>query len=151
MPSIKISGLPVKTEHCPTPAEDSFLLSGTVVSGARQAAFFTQLDWVRSQCLNQLGFEPYPGTLNLQISEKDQPAVVKVFSHPGLPLIPPDTSFCAGRVYPVCIGSIPGAIVLPEESVRVHEKGIVEILAPVSLREELQLKDGDRISLAVRL
>lgn len=141
----------MKAERCPPPSEDSFFLSGTVVSGARQAAFFTQLDWVQSQCLSQLGFKPFPGTLNLKISEKDQPAAAKVFTYPGLPLTPPDTSFCAGCVYPVCIGTIPGAIVLPEESVRVHETGFLEILAPVSLREALHLEDGDRIRLTVRL
>jgi CTP-dependent riboflavin kinase len=141
----------VKAEPCPRKSEDSLLLSGTVVSGARQAAFFTQLDWVRSQCLDRLGFEPFPGTLNLQISEQDRPAAAKLFRLPGKPLETADGSFCAGRVYPVCIGTIPGAIVRPEEGVRIHDDGVIEILAPVSLREKLQLKDGDRIGLTVRL
>ncbi len=141
----------MKAEPCPPKSEGSLLLSGTVVSGARQAAFFTQLDWVRSQCLDQLGFEPFPGTLNLQISEQDQPAAAELFRLPGLPLAPPDGSFCAGRIYPVCIGTVPGAIVLPEENVRIHEPGVLEILAPVSLREALHLEDGDRVCLVVRL
>jgi CTP-dependent riboflavin kinase len=138
-------------EACPPKAEEQLILSGTVVSGARQAAFFTQLDWVRSQCLDRLGFEPFPGTLNLQISEQDQPAAAKLFRLPGMPLAPADGNFCEGRVYPVCIGTIPGAIVLPEENVRIHDTGVLEILAPVSLREALHLEDGDRVNLAVRL
>ena len=26
------------------------------------------LDWVQAQCMSQLGFEPYPGTLNIAVS-----------------------------------------------------------------------------------
>jgi CTP-dependent riboflavin kinase len=141
----------VNPEACPPQAEEQLVLSGTVFSGTRRAAFFTQLDWVKSQCLHQLGFEPFPGTLNLRLAEQDKPLASRVLNFPGLPLVPPDGTSCAGRVYPVCIGTIPGAIVLPEESVRVHDAGVLEILAPVSLRETLHLEDGDRLSLAVRL
>jgi riboflavin kinase len=68
-----------------------------------------------------------------------------------LPLAPPDSTFCAGRVYPIYIDTIPGAIVRPEEGARIHDNGIIEILAPVSLREKLKIRDGDRIRLTVRL
>ena len=138
-------------EACPPKSEEHLIISGTVVSGTRKAAFFTQLDWVQSQCLQQLGFEPFPGTLNLRIAEQDQPLASRVLNFPGLPLVPPDGTSCAGRVYPVYIGTIPGAIVLPEGSVRVHDTGVLEVLAPVSLREALHLEDGDLVSLAVRL
>ncbi len=73
----------------------------------------------------------------------------RVLNFPGLPLVPPDGHFCAGRIYPVSIGTIPGAIVLPEENVRIHDGGILEILAPVCLREALRVKDGDRVGLTV--
>lgn len=138
-------------EACPPKAGEHLILSGTVVSGTRQAAFFTQLDWVQSQCLDHLGFRPFPGTLNLRLFESDRPVAADILALPGLPLVPPEGSFCAGRVYPVCIGTIPGAIVRPEEGVRIHDDGVIEILAPVSLREELKLKEGDRIRLTVRL
>ena len=138
-------------EACPPKAGEHLVLSGTVVSGARKAAFFTQLDWVRSQCLHHLGFEPFPGTLNLRLAEQDESSASRVLNLPGLPLLPPAEASCAGRVYPVSIGAIPGAIVVPEETVRIHDSGVLEILAPVSLREALHLEDGDRVSLAVRL
>ncbi len=138
-------------EACPPKAGKHLILSGIVVSGTRQAAFFTQLDWVQSQCLHHLGFEPFPGTLNLRIAEQDKSSASRVLNLPGLPLLPPDGASCAGRVYPVCIGAIPGAIVLPEENVRIHDSGVLEILAPVSLREALHLEDGDLVSLAVRV
>lgn len=141
----------MKPETCPPPAGRHLPFSGTVVSGARKAAPFTQLDWVKSQCLNQIGFEPYPGTLNLRLAEQDWETVSSILRLPGRTLVPPDGTSCAGRLYPVMIGSFPGAIVVPEESVRIHGDGIVEILAPVSLRAQLELKDGDRLSFTVLL
>ena len=51
---------------------ERYTLTGKIVSGARQAAFFTQLDWVLEQCRQKLGFKPYPGTLNLEIASPDE-------------------------------------------------------------------------------
>jgi phosphoglycolate phosphatase len=127
----------------------ALVLSGKVVSGTGRAAFFTGLEWVKSQCATKLGFEPYPGTLNLLLTEPAPCLPCKLPELPGLPLTPPDAAFCESRVYPVRIGDIPGALLLPEESVRMHGADRVEILAPVCLREKLQLKDGDRVCVDV--
>ena len=47
---------------------DQLKIAGKIVGGAKQGVFFTQLEWVREQCLKKLGFTPWPGTLNLAIS-----------------------------------------------------------------------------------
>ena len=47
------------------------VLTGKIVSGIKQGTFFTQLDWVQEQCLEKLGFKPYPGTLNLEIAHEN--------------------------------------------------------------------------------
>ena len=44
------------------------ILTGNIVSGVRQGAFFTRLDWFQEQCQEKLDFKPYPGTLNIEIS-----------------------------------------------------------------------------------
>jgi hypothetical protein len=77
--------LVVKPELSPHHSKAPLILSGTLVSGARQAAFFTQLDWVQSQCLDQLGFRPFPGTLNLRLFESDRTAAAVILNLPGLP------------------------------------------------------------------
>lgn len=136
-------------EPVDSPRETRKVLSGMVVTGAKQAAFFTQLDWVKTQCLTLLGFEPYPGTLNLMLSEAGRLKMEEIQKFSGLPLIAPNETFCRSRVFPIQIGNLPGAIILPEESVRIHGSGIVEILAPVCLREVLKLQDGDRVSITV--
>lgn len=42
-------------------------MSGVIVSGAVQAAYFTGLEWVQEQCGEKLHFFPYAGTLNIRV------------------------------------------------------------------------------------
>ena len=124
-------------------------ITGKIISGARQGAFFTQLDWVQEQCIEKLGFAPWPGTLNLEI-RLDQVAVIEDMRlKNGIELTAPDANYCSGYVFPVSVGGIPSAVVIPSDDVRVHEKNIIEIIAPRYLKETLGVKDGDSISLTV--
>jgi len=122
------------------------ILKGKVVSGAGEGAYFTQIDWVLRQCDEKLGFKPYPGTLNLEISEELLATVEFLEQEKGIELISPDSKFCTARVFPVAIGEIAGAVILPEEKVRVHPKNIIEIIAPLNLKASLNVKDGDSIT-----
>ena len=126
---------------------DTITITGRIVSGVKKGAFFTQLDWVQEQCQKKLGFKPYPGTLNLEIEEEKIPIVEALRQGEGIELIPPDTDFCSGHVYPVSVMGVSGAIVAPAEDVSVHGKNIIEIIAPISLKEALDVKDGDEIML----
>ena len=126
-------------------------LTGRVVSGVYKASFFTQLDWVQEQCMEKLGFRPYPGTLNLNMDvlEEDQPTVQELRKEEGAKLIPPDPNFCAATVLPVYLGGVKGAIVVPAEDVNVHGKEIIEVLAPLRLRDSLEVKDGDLVTFVI--
>lgn len=125
-------------------------LTGRVVSGVRRAAGFTQLGWVQAQCLEKLGFKPYPGTLNVEVSEDSLAALAAVERQEGPALIPPDRSFCEARVFPLSIGAVSGAMILPSEDVRIHDKQVIEVMAPVNLRDELHLEDGAPVTLLIR-
>lgn len=131
--------------------DENWELTGRVISGVQKASFFTQLDWVQEQCLEKLGFRPYPGTLNLsmEILEKGLPTVKELRKQAGLKLIPPDPNFCAATVLPVYLGGVKGAIVVPAEDVNVHGKQILEVLAPLRLRDSLGVKDGDWVTLVL--
>jgi CTP-dependent riboflavin kinase len=125
-------------------------LVGKIVSGVRQAAYFTQLDWVREQCREKLGFEPWPGTLNVEFSEDFLPLIEALREEEGVMLIPPDPRFCAAKVRPCSMGDISAAIVLPAEDVNVHGKRVIEIIAPLRLKDALGLDDGDSLELALK-
>ena len=126
-------------------------ITGKIVSGAKQGAFFTQLDWVRKQCLNKLGFAPWPGTLNLEISMDHVAVIEELKVTEGLELVSPDSNYCSGHVFPVSIEGISGAIVLPAEDVRVHGNNIIEIISPQMLKKAMDVKDGDLLSITLDL
>ncbi len=128
---------------------DKLKISGKIVSGAQQGAFFTQLEWVREQCLEKLGFTPWPGTLNLEIP-MDRVAVIESFMvKEGIELVSPDLNYCSGHVFPVFVEGIPGAIVFPAQDVRVHEKNVIEIISPKLLKDALGVEDGDCVNLTI--
>ena len=124
-------------------------ITGIIVSGVKQGAFFTQLDWVQEQCLKKLGFKPYPGTLNLKVAIDDIQTLEKIWQKEGIELVPPDSGYCSGYVFPVSIRGITGAIVAPDEDVRVHGKNIVEIISPLGLKDALGVDDGDSLTLEI--
>ncbi len=125
------------------------VLTGKIVSGIKQGAFFTQLDWVQEQCLEKLGFKPYPGTLNLEIAHENMAIIEALKPQEGVELVPPDSNFCSGFVFPITVEGISGAIVAPAEDVRVHGKNIIEIISHLGLKDALGVKDGDWVTLTI--
>ena len=129
--------------------EEDLAITGKIVGGAGEGAYFTQIDWVQQQCDEKLGFKPYPGTLNLKISEEFIPAIEILDPEKGIELISPDPRFCNAMAFPVSLGDISGAIILPEEKVRVHPENIIEIIAPLNIKTSLKVKDGDSVKIVI--
>ncbi|MFA5906208.1 MAG: HAD-IA family hydrolase [Desulfobacula sp.] len=123
------------------------VVSGKVFQGANKAAFFTQLPWVMEQCREKFGFAPFPGTLNLEIESADIERLEALPDKEWKDLVPPDENFCSSRVLPVWIGPVKGVLIRPDDHVAIHGRHIMEILAPVRLRDVLALADGDRVEI----
>ena len=124
-------------------------ITGKIVSGVKQGAFFTQLDWVQEQCLEKLSFKPFPGTLNLEIANENMAIIEALQAQKGIELVPPDSSFCSGIVFPITVDGISGAMVAPAADVRVHAKIIIEIISHLRLKDELGVADGDWVTLTI--
>jgi CTP-dependent riboflavin kinase len=129
--------------------EETVKIRGKIISGAREAAFFTQLDWVKEQCLDKLGFAPYPGTVNIEVSKEDLVTLKLIKEEGGIRLIPPDPQFCEGRTLRASIGGVDGCVFIPPQDVNVHEPNIVEFMAPVMLKSTLGVDDGDLVTVSV--
>ena len=99
--------------------------------------------------MEKLGYKPFPGTLNLEISVEDIPGVAVIEQKAEIEFIPPDAIFCSGRAYPVDIEGIRAAIIMPAEEVRVHGKNIIEVISEVNLKHALSADDGDSVELAL--
>ena len=125
------------------------IVTGKIVSGAKQAAFFTQLDWVQKQCDQKIGFKPFPGTLNIEISDETVKLLRSLRQEEIPELRAPDADSCSAKIIPVTIENIQAAIVIPDEKVRVHGINIIEIVSAVRLKDDLSLKDGDTVSFSI--
>lgn len=127
------------------------VLTGKIIGGAGEGAYFTQIDWVRQQCDEKLGFKPYPGTLNLEIPRGNLFMVEALDSAEGIELVSPDPKFCNAKAFPATLGGFKGAIIMPEEKVRIHPKNVIEIIAPVNVKASLNVKDGDTVTVFLKV
>lgn len=124
-------------------------LKGEVLSGKSKAVRFIELPWVMEQIEAKLGFKPYPGTLNMGLlytSPKLQMALATANSNGQE--ISPKEGFCLGKCLRAYLASgSECAIVTPE--VAGYPKDIIEIIAPVNLRERFRFRDGDPIEIKI--
>ena len=118
-------------------------LSGTVFSGGGEGKKFLELQWVKRQITEKLGFVPYSGTLNVKLSEESAKRRKLLEKAPSVKICPAD-GYCNGLLFKALIGTLECAIVVPE--VAGYPKNLLEIIASVNLRETLQLKDGSEVT-----
>ena len=123
-------------------------LSGKVFSGRGEGEKFLELPWVKRQVKEKLGFIPYHGTLNIMLSEESAKRR-KLLEKAASMEIYPAEGYCSGKVFKASVGVVECAIVIPE--VAGYPENVLEIIAPINLRETLQVADGDEITVTVNL
>ncbi|MBI3841253.1 MAG: CTP-dependent riboflavin kinase [Thaumarchaeota archaeon] len=128
------------------------LFAGKVFTGLREGAYYVSLKGYAAHFRSSLGFVPFPGTLNLrlaapsQVVQRAQLNLLRGIEVPGFE----DGRRTYGPVK--CFraevaGKLPGAILVIE---RTHyDDSVLEVIAPVNLREALGLKDGDGCQVSV--
>lgn len=124
-------------------------IKGRVFSGSGEGTKFTELSWFKEQVRAKLGFVPYPGTLNLKLDEEGKRAR-KILEKANSMVIVPEEGFCHGKCFRARVmDSINGAIVIPK--VEGYPDDMLEVIAPISLREKFRLRDGDTVVLDILL
>jgi riboflavin kinase, archaea type len=124
------------------------VFEGTVYSGKGEGKKFVDLPWVKKQIEEKLEFSPYLGTLNLHLAEGSIKQKVLLENTTGLE-IKPLPKFCPGVMYKAQIGDLECAIVIPK--IPNYPSDVLEIIAPVCLRERLKLVDGSLVSVLVNV
>ncbi|MGB9842173.1 MAG: DUF120 domain-containing protein [Candidatus Bathyarchaeales archaeon] len=120
--------------------------SGRVFSSKGEGKKFLTLPWVTHQITQKLGFTPYPGTLNLRLSEGSVQRKELLEKACSITIVPAE-GYCNGKLFKAFIGKLECAIVIPE--VPGYPRDVLEIIAPVNLREMLKLNDGDEVAVTV--
>jgi riboflavin kinase len=129
---------------------NTLCITGTVFSGKGEGAKYVGLPWVKEQIIRKLGFVPYVGTLNIRLTEDDAKRLVKVLEKVKAIEISPVAGFRRGKCYRASLADgIECAIVIPD--VTDHSEDVLEIVAPVNLRDRFHLGDGDLLDIRVHL
>lgn len=123
-------------------------LEGKVKSGRGNGKKYVTMPWVKKQINDKLGFNPYPGTLNLELNPPSI-SLRKILEQKPISIINPKEGCYVGLLYITSIKKIKSAIVIPK--VPSYPDNLLEIIAPVNLRERLQLKNGDSIFISINL
>lgn len=132
----------------------SVTMEGTVFTGLGEGAYYISKETYRKQFAEKLGFEPYPGTLNLKLnSDYDIKTRREIESYPAIEVTGfknEDRTFGLVKCYPVVIDNkIKGALIT---ALRSHyDVSVLEIIAPVCLRKQLSLKDGNKVKIEITI
>jgi riboflavin kinase len=130
----------------------SITLEGTVFTGLGEGAYYISMEQYRKQFMEKLGFDPYPGTLNLKLTtDYDIKTRSELEAYPAVEIEgfkDENRTFGNVKCYPAIIeNKAKGAIV---SALRSHyDASIVEVIAPVPLRKHLKLKDGHKVKVEV--
>lgn len=130
-------------------------LAGVVVEGMGKGRHFVTMSGYSRQFEEKLGYEPFPGTLNVELS----PGSVRTRGH--LEEIDPiriegwqdgDTSYGPVYCYPAKLETEertyrPVHLIVPERTD--HKEDKIELVAPDELRETLEIDSGNEVTVHV--
>tara|TARA_B100001964_G_C14231262_1_gene600155 strand:+ start:1612 stop:1998 length:387 start_codon:yes stop_codon:yes gene_type:complete len=124
------------------------VLEGIVISGLGKGAVFMSIDYYKKEIKEKLGFDPYPGTLNLKIDKQQTTLLNKVNPIKIEGYKKDNKTFGGAKCYNAQINNISGCIIIPD--LTEHEEDMVEFIAPANIKEELKINDGDKIKIELK-
>jgi riboflavin kinase, archaea type len=127
---------------------------GQIITGMGEGAYYMSLNGYKKQFKEKLGYEPYPGTLNIKLNSMSFiEAKKEMLKYPSINIdgfSDQSRTFGWVKCYPAYINdsiNINSSILILE---RTHyDDSIIEIIAPFSVKEQFSLKNGDYIKLKV--
>ncbi|RQG92080.1 DUF120 domain-containing protein [Natrarchaeobius chitinivorans] len=131
-------------------------LAGSVTSGMGEGRHYISLSGYKRQFEDRLGYEPFPGTLNVDLREE---SVRRRGALSTLESIPIDgweddeRTYGPAICYPATVETAGGDtyetahIIAPERTH--HDEDQLEVIAPEKLRDELGLEDGEHVTISL--
>ena len=127
---------------------------GHIITGMGEGAYYMSLDGYKKQFKEKLGYEPYPGTLNIKLNSMlFVEAKKEMLKYPSINIegfSDQSRTFGWVKCYPSSINdskNINSSILILE---RTHyDDSIIELIAPFSIKEQFSLKNGDYVKLKV--
>lgn len=123
-------------------------LTGTATDGMGEGRHYISLEGYRVQFVERLGYEPFPGTLNVSLDEESARRRARVESLDAIPIDgweDADRTYGPAVCYPVSVHNDRGEqydsahAIVPERTH--HDADNLELIAPDKLRDVLELED----------
>ena len=118
-------------------------IRGIVTAGLGEGAFFMSMPHYKKEIKKKLGFDAYPGTLNLKVDQEQMYPLKKIDPIKIIGFKENNKTFGGAICYKAKIDHIDGAIIIPD--INKHKEDIIEFIAPVNVKSELNVKDGDKV------
>jgi riboflavin kinase len=136
--------------------EASIELDGFVTSGMGEGRHYISLPGYMEQFIDKLGYEPFAGTLNVELTAES------VRARAGVAALEPiqiegweddERTYGPAYCYSAAVTSgdsiyEPAHVIAPERTH--HDEDQLEVIAPDKLRDELGLDDGDEVTVDVK-
>jgi riboflavin kinase len=131
-------------------------LRGTVTSGMGEGRHYISLSGYMRQFKDKLGYEPYAGTLNVELDAESQRARSALQAMDGVRIEgweDEERTYGPATCYPCTLDNREGEtfspvhVIVPDRTH--HDESQAELIAPEKLRDELGLLDGDEVSIRV--
>lgn len=139
---------------------------GRIVTGMGEGAYYMSLEGYRKQFRDKLGYEPFPGTLNVKIEDKYYMNSRKnLINYPSIYVEGfknTDRTFGWVRCYPATIirdstgpntttdqNIVADVHILLLERTH-HDNSLIEVIGPFNLKETANLRNDDSVTIAVK-
>ncbi len=124
-------------------------VTGSISRGLGEGAYYLSQTPYQEQLKEKLHMKPYKGTLNVELSKRDLPVLDLLRKGGGVKIEgfqSQGRSFGSCLCYPCTINGVRAVIMIPNRTLHL---GIIEVVSDVKLRDELELRDGDRVELSI--
>lgn len=132
-------------------SERELIITGTVFKGLGEGAYYVSLEGYRKQFKEKLGFDPFPGTLNLRLDSLNKEIKVKLNGFNGIEIhgfSNEKRTYGGAKCFKAKVNdTVEGAALIIERSH--YGDDVLEVISPYNLRKEFKLKDGDKVSVKV--
>ena len=131
-------------------------LDGTITSGMGEGRHYISLPGYKRQFEDRLGYEPFPGTLNVELREDSVRRRSAISSLEPIPIDgweDEERTYGPAVCHPATIETTTGEryetahTIAPERTH--HDEDQLEVIAPEKLRAELDLEDDDHVTVYV--
>lgn len=124
-------------------------VKGTISAGLGEGAYYLSQEGYIDQLKERFDLKPFPGTLNILLSENDSPMMELLRRGPGIEVEgfrSGERTFGSCLCYPCRVNGENGVIMVPN---RTLHQNTLEIISEKKMRDVLNLEDGENVHLEI--